>query len=148
VLKEKPSIRKIYVSGHDEVGLTKINEVLDIKKEQILDLAKVKKNVEKIRELYVQRGFYMAEVNYELQRVDQNEVDVYFRIHENAKVEVRRVNFVGNKGATDEELRAVMLTQSGDLLSFVTSSGTYREDVFQRDMLLVQAYYYDRATST
>ena len=25
VLKEKPAIRKIYVSGHDEVGLTKIN---------------------------------------------------------------------------------------------------------------------------
>ena len=52
VLKEKPAIRKIYVSGHDEVGLSKINEVLDIKKEQILDLAKIKKNVEKIRELY------------------------------------------------------------------------------------------------
>jgi outer membrane protein insertion porin family len=144
VLKEKPSIRKIYVSGHDEVGLTKINEVLDIKKEQILDLAKIKKNVEKIREVYVQRGFYMAEVNYELERENQNEVDVYFRIRENAKVEVRRVNFVGNKGASDEDLRAVMLTQSGDLLSFVTSSGTYREDIFQRDMLLVQAYYYDR----
>jgi outer membrane protein insertion porin family len=144
VLKEKPAIRKIYVSGHDEVGLTKINEVLDIKKEQILDPAKIKKNVEKIREVYLQRGFYMAEVSYELQRVDQNDVDVYFRIHENAKVEVRRVNFVGNKGATDEELRGVMLTQPGDLLSMVTSSGTYREDVFQRDMLLVQAYYYDR----
>ena len=27
VLKEKPSIRKIYVSGHDEIGLTKINEI-------------------------------------------------------------------------------------------------------------------------
>ena len=61
-LKEKPAIRKIYVSGHDEVGLTKINEVLDIKKEQVLDLAKIKKNVEKIRELYLQRGYYMAEV--------------------------------------------------------------------------------------
>jgi lipoprotein-releasing system permease protein len=103
VLKEKPSVRKIYVSGHDEVGLTKINEVLDIKKEQILDPAKIKKNVEKIRELYVQRGFYMAEVNYELERENQNEVDVYFRVHENAKVEVRRVNFVGNKGASDDE---------------------------------------------
>ena len=51
VLKEKPSVNKIYVSGHDEVGLTKVNEVLDIKKEQILDLSKIKKNMEKIREL-------------------------------------------------------------------------------------------------
>jgi outer membrane protein insertion porin family len=144
VLKEKPAIHKIFVSGHDEVGLTKVNEVLDLKKEQILDLSKVKKNMEKIRELYLQRGFYMADVTYELKRVNQSEVDVYFRVRENAKVEVRRVNFVGNKTASDKDLRAVMLTQESDLLSFVTSSGTYREDVFQRDVLLLQSYYQDR----
>ncbi len=144
VVKEKPSIRKIYVSGHGELGLTKINEVLDIKKEQILDLAKLKKNVEKIREQYIQRGFYMADVSYELRRDNASEVDIYFRVHENSKVEVRRVNFVGNKTVSDAELRGVMLTQEGDLLSFVTSAGTYREDVFQRDIFLIQTYFQDR----
>jgi outer membrane protein insertion porin family len=144
VLKEKPAIRKIYVSGHDEVGLTKINEVLDIKKEQVLDLAKIKKNVEKIRELYLQRGFYMAEVEYELHRDSPGQVDVYFRVHENSKVEIRRVNFTGNRNVTDAELRSVMLTQPGDLFSALTSSGTYREDVFQRDIMLIQSYYFDR----
>ena len=68
VLKEKPAISKIYVAGNDEVGLTKINEVLDIKKDQILDLAKLKKNVEKIKDLYVEKGFYLAEVDYEVKR--------------------------------------------------------------------------------
>ena len=38
----------------------------------------------------------MAEVTYELRRNSPSEVDVWFRVHENAKVEVRRVNFVGN----------------------------------------------------
>jgi outer membrane protein insertion porin family len=51
---------------------------------------------------------------------------------------------VGNKAASDDDLRSVMLTQESDLLSFVTSSGTYREDVFQRDVLLLQSYYQDR----
>lgn len=144
VLKEKPAIRKIYVSGHDEIGLTKINEVLDLKKEQVLDLAKIKKNQEKIRELYLQRGFYMAEVAYELRRDSPGQVDVYFRVRENSKVEIRRVNFTGNKNVTDDELRGVMLTQPGDLFSVLTSSGTYREDVFQRDIMLIQGYYFDR----
>jgi len=35
---------------------------------------------------------------------------VYFRVHENSKVEVRRVNFTGNQHVTDQELREVMLT--------------------------------------
>jgi outer membrane protein insertion porin family len=144
VLKEKPAINKIYVAGNDEVSLSKINEVLDVKKEQILDPAKLKKNVEKIKEVYVEKGFYMAEVSYELKRNSPSEVDVWFRIHENAKVEVRRVNFVGNHAISDGELREVILTHEGNILSIVTQAGTYREDVFQRDLLLLQAHYWDR----
>ncbi len=144
VLKEKPAINKIYVAGNDEVSLSKINEILDVKKEQILDLSKLKKNVEKIKDLYVEKGFYMAEVSYELKRNSPSEVDVWFRVHENAKVEVRRVNFVGNRALTDEELRDVILTHEGNILSIVTQAGTYREDVFQRDLLLLQAHYWDR----
>jgi outer membrane protein insertion porin family len=143
VLREKPAIKKIYVAGAEEVSLQKINEVLDIKKEQILDLAKLKKNVEKIKDLYVEKGFYMAEVTYELKRNTPAEVDVWFRVRENSKVEVRRVNFVGNHAVTDAELRDVIVTREGSLLSILTSAGTYREDVFQRDLLLIQAHYWD-----
>ncbi|HEY2903330.1 MAG TPA: POTRA domain-containing protein, partial [Polyangia bacterium] len=144
ILKEKPSINKIYVAGNDAVELTKINEVLDIKKEQILDLSKLKKNQEKIKDLYVEKGFYMAEVTYELKRNAPAEVDVWFRIRENAKVEVRRVNFVGNSAVPDSELRDIIITHEGSLLSILNQAGTYREDVFQRDLLLLQAYYWDR----
>ena len=143
VLREKPSISKIFVSGNNEVALSKINEILDIKREQILDLAKIKKNVEKIKDLYVEKGFYMAEVNYEIKRNTTATVDVWFRVQENAKVEVRRVNFVGNKAIADAELRDVISTREGSLLSILTSAGTYREDVFQRDLLLLQAHYWD-----
>jgi outer membrane protein insertion porin family len=143
VLREKPAIKKIYVAGNDEVSLQKINEVLDIKKEQILDLAKLKKNVEKIKDLYVEKGFYMAEVSYELRRNSPAEVEVWFRVRENSKVEVRRVNFVGNHAITDADLRDVIVTREGSLLSILTSAGTYREDVFQRDLLLIQAHYWD-----
>jgi len=144
VLKEKPTISKIYVAGNDEVSLTKINEVLDLKKDQVLDLAKLKKNVQKIKELYVEKGFYMAEVDYELKRPAPAEVEVWFRVHEHAKVEVRRVNFVGNKAISDDELREVVVTREGNILSLLTQSGTYREDVFQRDLVLLQAHYWDR----
>jgi outer membrane protein insertion porin family len=144
VLREKPSIKKIYVAGNSEVSLSKINEILDIKKEQILDQAKLKKNVEKIKDLYVEKGFYMAEVTYEVKRDTTSTVDVWFRIQENAKVEVRRVNFVGNRATSDADLRGVISTREGSLLSFMTSAGTYREDVFQRDLLLIQAHYWDR----
>ncbi len=143
VLREKPIIRKIYVSGAHEVGLDKINEVLDIKKEHIVDQAKIKRNVEKIHDLYVEKGFYLAEVGYEIKRKDDLHVDVYFNCDEHAKVEVRKISFLGNAHIKEAELRAAMGTQEGGWLSFLTSSGTYREDAFDRDMLLITAFYYD-----
>jgi outer membrane protein insertion porin family len=143
VLKEKPVIRKIYVSGNNELGLDKINEVLDIKKETILDPAKIKRNEEKIRDLYVEKGYYLADVTHEVQRKDQNKVDVYFIVDEHAKVEVRQVRFLGNKHFADDELKGAIGTQEGGWLSFLTSSGTYREDAFDRDLLLLTAFYYD-----
>lgn len=144
VLHEKPVIRKIYVSGAHEVGLDKINEVLDIKKDTIVDPSKVKRNVEKIKDLYVEKGYYLAEVGSDIQRKDENHVDVYFNVDEHAKVEVRQVKFLGNEHVSDAELKAAMGTQEGGWLSFLTSTGTYREDAFDRDLLLITAFYYDR----
>ena len=47
------------------------------------------------------------------------------------------MNFVGNNA--DLRRRAARRrsrTSEGSLLSFLTSAGTYREDAFQRDLLL------------
>jgi outer membrane protein insertion porin family len=144
VVREKPTIHKIYVAGAKEVGLDKINEVLDLRKDTILDLAKVKRNVEKVRDLYIDKGFYLAEVSSSEKRLNANEVDVYINVDEHAKVEVRRISFIGNRAVRSDELRGAIGTQEGGWLSFLTSSGTYKEEAFDRDLLLLTAFYYDR----
>jgi outer membrane protein insertion porin family len=145
---EKPSIRKILVDGNDDVGLDKINEVLDLKRDAILDITKVKKNVEKIHDLYVAKGYYLASVDYQIRPVNESEVDVWFVIKEQAKVEIRRVSFVGNKGVTDDELSGIMSTKVGGFFSFMTDSGTFQEENFERDLALITAYYYDKGYVT
>lgn len=144
VVKEKPSIRKIIVVGNEEVDIDKINEVLDLKKNQILSRTQVKKNAEKIREQYLDKGYYLAEVGFEVKYLPKARVDVYFKVTEGKKVEVREVRFVGTKAVDGEELASVLRTQSAGYFSFLTSSGTYKDDVFQRDQMLIRAYYYDR----
>jgi outer membrane protein insertion porin family len=141
---EKPSIRKILVDGNDEVGLDKINEVLDLKRDAILDVTKVKKNVEKIHDLYVSKGFYLATIDHQIRPVNESEVDVWFVVKEQPKVEIRRVSFTGNKAVSDGELRGVMATREGGFFSFITDAGTYQEEVFERDLALITAYYYDK----
>ena len=141
---EKPSMRKVLVAGNRAINLEKINEVLDLKRDTILDIAKVKRNRDKIHDLYVEKGYYLASVDYELRPASETEVDVWFVIDERTKVEIREISFVGNAKISDAELRGVIATSAGGPLSFLTDGGIFQEEVFQRDIIMITAYYYDR----
>ena len=144
VVKEKPSVRKVVVGGNEEIDLDKINEVLDLKKNAILEPAQIKRNLEKIRDLYIEKGYYLAQVTYKLRKVTKTQVDVIFNIQENAKVVIRKITFIGNKHIAAKDLKSVMGTQEGGIFSWLTDSGTYQEDAFERDLLIITALYYDK----
>jgi outer membrane protein insertion porin family len=143
-VKEKPSIRKVLVAGNHELDLSKINEVIDLELDTIVDIAKIKKNREKIADQYVQKGFYLATVDYELKPINEAEVDVWFKIDEKAKVKIRDVQFIGNRSVPDDELRLAIQTRREDALSFLNDSGVYSQEAFERDLLLVSAHYWDK----
>jgi outer membrane protein insertion porin family len=143
-VKEKPSIRKVLIAGNSEMELSKINEVIDLELDTIVDISKVKKNREKIADLYVQKGYYLATVDYEIKPVNEAEVDVWFNIDEKAKVKIRDVQFIGNNNIDDDELRNTIQTRRADALSFLNDSGVYSQEAFERDLLLVSAHYWDR----
>jgi outer membrane protein insertion porin family len=144
LLREKPAINKILVSGADEIELEKINEALDLQRGAILNIAQVKRNVEKIRELYIEKGFYLAEVSYRVRRVADERVDILLKITEHAKVTIRRITFIGNHRIPAAELAQYMETREGGHFSFLTSSGTYKQQDLERDMSAIAALYYDR----
>ncbi len=143
-VKERPSIRKVLIAGNSEVGLDKINEVLDLELDTIVDIAKIKRNRDKIADQYVQKGYYLATVDYEIKPVNDTEVDVWFNVDEKAKVKIRDVEFIGNNSIPTDELRDVLQTRRADALSFINDSGVYSQEAFERDLLLVSAHYWDK----
>lgn len=79
-----------------------------------------------------------------LEGITGGEVDVVFVIREHSKVMVKSINFLGASKVPAEDLKAVMFTREGGYLSFFTGEGTYREEIFQRDLSIIQAAYWDR----
>lgn len=143
-VKEKPSIRKILIDGAGELGLDKINERIDLERDGVLDISKVKDNRDKIAELYNEKGYYLATVEYEVKPINEAEVDVWYKVDERAKIEIRGVDFIGNKAITDAELRNYIATRKGGALSFLSESGTFNQTDFERDLIIITAHYWDR----
>jgi len=145
VVVEKPSIKEVKFLGHDDLSEEDIKGVVDIKPFTILNKDQLKKNVVKILDLYVEKGFYLADVAFRIETVDgtEHEVNVVFDIVENTKVMVKQLSFVGNEHVTSDFIKSVLQTREGNELSFVTGSGTYKEEFFQTDIFRIQALYYD-----
>jgi outer membrane protein insertion porin family len=142
---ERPSIREWRLQGNEELNKDDFKDVIDLKPYQILDLDAVRRNVKKIQEKYVEKGFFLAEVTHKVVPIKgANQADVVFVINEHAKVLVKEVNLIGAEKVPAEDLKALMLTREGSFFGFLTGEGTFREEAFQRDLAITEAAYYDR----
>jgi outer membrane protein insertion porin family len=141
---EKPAIHDVKISGNEELSREDLKDTIELKQFQILDQEGVRKTAKKIQEKYVEKGYFLAEVTPRIDPLPNNEVNVVFVVNEHAKVTVKEIRFVGNHAISTAELKSQMVTQEGNFFSFLTSSGTYREDAFQRDEFVLQGMYYDR----
>ena len=63
LLKEKPSIDEVLYEGNRDISKEDIGEVVDLKPFQVLDVARVKANVAKIQKLYIDKGYFLAQVS-------------------------------------------------------------------------------------
>jgi outer membrane protein insertion porin family len=143
MVRERPNVKEVQYQGNSEIENDKLGEVVEIKPNTILSLPAVRRTVQKIKDAYAEKGFFLAEVSYEVLPQRENEVIVKFKISEHQPVTVRRITFIGNDHVGEDELREVMQTGNGGFFAF-GSGGPYRQDVFERDVLLMSALYYDK----
>ena len=145
LVRERPSISAIEFKGNDELDEEDLTEALsaEVKTGTILSYAAIRRGVQKIRDKYAEEGYFLAEVEYEVIPQKDNQVILRFTIKEYEPVTVRRITFIGNNSIPDPELREVMLTGQESLFNFGTG-GPFRQDAFERDILVLNALYYDR----
>ena len=143
---EKPSIVEITFHGNDELSESDLKDAIDLKPYQIQDISKIQKAQEKLQKLYEDKGFFLAKVGFRFEQVgnDGDRVRLVFEIEENDKVKVKTINFIGNRKLSDSELKAVMQTREQGPLSFISGSGAYKQDAFDRDMQILQYLYFNK----
>ena len=145
---ERPALREWRVVGNEEFSRKDLEETVTLKPGQVIDPANVQKDVKKIQEKYVEKGYYLAEVSSRLEDKPDNQVDVVFVVNEHAKVQVREVHFIGNANLSTDQIQGVMQTREGSLISMISDAGTYREEALQRDLQAIQALYLDHGYVT
>lgn len=143
LVRERPSVSAVEFEGNSEIETDDLLEALEVKASTVLSYPAVRRSIQKIRDMYAEQGYFLAEAKSEVIPQKNNEVVIKFTIKEHGQVTVKRVTFIGNDSIPEEELRAAMFTGNSGFFAF-GSGGPFRQDAFERDMALISALYYDR----
>lgn len=141
---EKPIISKIIFDGNDEVSSDDLKEQLKTKEFNILDVNTIKSDVVLLQKFYEEKGFYLANITYDLAKNEFGGVDLIFTVKEFDKVKVKKIMFLGNNDIPDSELKAFMHTQEETLFSPISGSGSFKEFHFKTDVEKLKYLYKTR----
>ncbi len=140
---EKPFVKNVTVVGNEHLSQETIDEHMTIKKNTILNHTATMENAEIIRLLYLQDGYYLANVTPEV-TVEGLDATVTFQVKEGPKVKIQRITLIGNKAFSTRKLKKLLKTKEVSPISFATGSGKFNEYVFEQDLRKLMNYYYDR----
>ncbi len=141
---EKPSISEIIFAGNEELKTEELLEASGLKAFEILSQNKIREAVEKLQKMYEDKGYFLARIDPKTEDVTANEtVKLTFTIKENDKVKVKKITFLGNTKLKDGYLKDRMGTGESGYFSFLSGSGSYKQDVFERDTQFLRLIYFN-----
>ncbi len=144
VVKEKPRIQAIGVTGNGDVKKDDVLEAMSTKSGGVLNLKVLADDLGKIRELYSKKGYYKTEVTYELEQTDPRVARLNIIIKEPKKLYIKEVKIEGAKEISASDLESELSTSTRHFWSWVTGSGVLKEEMLERDAAAVEAYYANR----
>lgn len=141
-VRERPVVEKIRFEGASEFDSKELEEMSGLKTFKVLNLTDIQEAKTKIIQRYEEKGFYLASAEHQVVAgSNKGTAELVIKISENDQVRIRKIFFLGNKVYSSAELKQVMQSAEGHFFSWATSGGTYREDMFERDLAMLAFFY-------
>lgn len=143
-VEENPIINRVLFEGNKSMKEDKLRDEVSVRPRGIFTKSKVQTDVARIVELYRRSGRISANVTPQIVQLPQKRVDLIFKIDEGPKSGILRVNFLGNKAYSDNDLRDVVVTEQSRWYKFFSSNANYDPDRLEYDREQLRKFYRNR----
>ena len=141
VVKEKPRILAISVTGNSDIKTNDILAAMETRSGSVLNMQTLADDLEKIRDLYRKKGYYQTTVDYKLEQTDPRQARLNIVVKEAKKIYIKKIDIVGAKQVSASDLRGVMALKEKGFLSWVLQTGVLKEELLDRDSAAIENYY-------
>jgi outer membrane protein insertion porin family len=130
---ENPIINRVVFEGLKALKQDKVEKDLQAKPRAVFTAARVQADVQRIVEVYRRSGRFAATVTPQVKQLDQNRVDLIFKVDEGPVTHIRAVNFIGNDAFSDGNLRGAIRTEQSRWWKLFTNADNYDPDQLEYD---------------
>jgi len=141
---ENATVNKVFFEGNSRLKDEALTGVVRLRAQSIYSDEQASSDVDLIERAYARVGRRDAQVSYEVIPLENNRVNVIYRVNEGDKTEIARIDFVGNDTFSDRRLSDVISTKESTLLSFLTTNDIYDQNRLNADEELLRRFYFNR----
>ena len=145
-VRERPQITDVKFYGMKAIRSNddKIVAAVKVHPGAILDPVAIKETINAVTQVYADQGYTDAKVTFKPIPQPDNTAFGEFDVVEGSKVEITKIEFVGNHAFSASVLKSNMETRTySRLLSWFTGWGALDQKKLQEDVDRITAFYYD-----
>ena len=146
-VKERAAVGEINISGSHLIEKKAILAALKrvgVAKGRPLNKAALLRIQREIKQQYLARGNYSADVQTNVAPLSRNRLAVNIKIKEGKVARIKKVRINGNKAFPESTLKALLETGTSSALSFFSSRDKYSKQKLIGDLDKLTAFYKDR----
>jgi len=141
-VKENPIIDFFYINGViNKEREDKIYENIKLGQNKIFSESILKSDIEKIREIYLESGFFNVNVIPKISKLKGNSLNVILDIERDEKYKIKRIYFIGDKFFKSSTLYDVVSSSEHGWWKFLSSSSTANQKRIEYDERLLKNFY-------
>lgn len=141
---ENPIINKRVFDGNNKVDDSILESEVQLAPRAIYSRSKVQEDVQRILEVYKRSGRYAAVVEPKIIKRDQNRVDLVYEINEGPIATINKVNFVGNRHYSDDDLQEEIMSKESRWYRIFSSAENYDPEKTNYDKEMLRRFYLKR----
>jgi len=137
---ENPIVNFFYINGIKDDDLDKINKIFIIKENAIFSGAKLKQDVERVKDYFKDLGYYSIIVDPEVYKIENNQVNLILNIDKKDVSKIKNIFFIGSKYFSSSALLSV-ISSAEDGWWKLFSSSALSEKKIEYDKELLKDFY-------
>jgi len=146
-VKERPAITSIELEGNEDIETDKLLEAfgdVGMTVGRVFNPLVLDKVKNELLQQYYNNGKYSAEVDSKITTLERNRVAILISVVEGSAASIKKINIVGNKSFSDEEILKEFELTGPTLITFYTNSDQYSKQKLSADLERVNSFYQDR----